>query len=219
MTPVPRSRRPRCSSPTTVLTASQPPTNRATRYAVSALSVAPSSIRKLVTSRRLIRQRSADTQRTHQKRHARRLATGATAGCRERASAPSGEGLRLASARRRPRTTVTVTMSAPATPTKKTKDEKTIVIKTSGFIGRGPRRRCAHPCRHKRSIPSSRAPFSYCQRRRAHPAGLSGSGPISTATRLHGPSPPEPAGDRTGASPARHGDRPRCMRHGRELVP
>ena len=93
-------------------------------------------------------------------------------------------------ARRRSRTTVTVTKSAPATPTKKTKDEKTIVIKTSGFIGRGLRRRCARPCRHKRSIPSCRAPFCYCQPRRAHAAGLSGSGPISTAARLHDASSP-----------------------------
>jgi hypothetical protein len=94
-------------------------------------------------------------------------------------------------------------MTAPATPTKKTNDEKTIVIKTSGFIGRGARRRCAHPCRHKRSIPSSRAPFCYCQPRRAHAAELSGSGPISTATRLHAPrllSEPE---NRTNASPTR----------------
>ena len=50
-----------------------------------------------------------------------------------------------------------------------------------------PRRRYANPCRHKRLSPSSRAPFCYCQRRRTHAAGLSGSGPISTATRLHAP--------------------------------
>jgi hypothetical protein len=34
----------------------------------------------------------------------------------------------------------------------------------------------------KRSFPSPHAPFCYCQRRRAHGAELSGSGPISTAT-------------------------------------
>jgi len=32
------------------------------------------------------------------------------------------------------------------------------LIKRSGFVGRGHRRRCANPCRHERSIPSPRAP-------------------------------------------------------------
>src|SRR5829696_7065554 len=75
------------SSPTTVLTASRPPTNVATRYIVSALSIAPSSIRKLVTTPVASSDNEARTQNGHIRNEtgdvSRRISTACNSGiCR-----------------------------------------------------------------------------------------------------------------------------------------